>query len=347
MQRDIGGRRIGDGAAVFTIAEIGLNHDGSVDRALAMVDAAAAAGASAVKLQTITAAELVAESCPPPQHVKVASLRAFFARFELDAAAHRQVVARARERGLAALTTPFDVSMLPVLETMGFDGYKVASGDLTYDGLIAALAQTGRPLVLSTGMSSLLEVGHALRVVRAARGTTAAVLHCVSSYPTPLEDANVRAITTLRDLGVPVGLSDHGEGHLAAIAAVALGASVYERHLVLDGDDWAIDRAVSSTPAELRSLVAAMERTRVALGDGVKRCRPAEAGNVTASRRGLYARRALKAGEIVTAADVAALRPATDLAPGELAVLVGAVVPRDVAAGAPFERQDLPMRSAA
>lgn len=347
MQREIGGRRIGDGAAVFTIAEIGLNHDGSVDRALAMVDAAAVAGASAVKLQTLTASELVAESCPAPQHVKVASLRAFFARFELDAAAHRQVVARARERGLAVLTTPFDLGMLPLLETMGFDGYKVASGDLTYDGLIEALARTGRPLVLSTGMSLLTEVGHALRVVRSAGGTTAAVLHCVSAYPTPLEDANVRAVATLRELGVPAGLSDHGEGSIAAIAAVALGASVYERHLVLDGDDWAIDRAVSSTPSELRALVAAMERTRVAMGDGIKRCRPAEAGNVTASRRGLYARRALRAGDVIAAADIAALRPATDVAPGDLALLVGSVVPRDLPAGAPFERRDLLLRGAA
>jgi len=266
---------------------------------------------------------------------------------ELDAAAHRRIVTRARERGLAVLTTPFDAEMLPMLEPLGFDAYKVASGDLTWDGLLAALARTGRPLVVSTGMSHLGEVEHALRVVADAGGDVVALLHCVSAYPTPVEDENLAAIAALRQFGLPTGLSDHGGGLLSAVAAVALGASVYERHLVLEGDDWAIDRAVSSTPTELRAIVTAMSRTRAALGDGVKQCRPSEAGNVLPSRRGLYVRRALRAGDVLRAEDVAVLRPATSLPPSRLGLLLGTVLRHDVAAGAALQEADLRVRSAA
>ena len=158
MLREIAGRAIGPGARVFVIAEIGLNHGGSVDRALAMVDAAAAAGASAIKLQTLVANELVAGSCPAPAHVRAASLREFFATYELDLDAHRAVIARARAHRLAVMSTPFSERAVSMLELLGIDAFKIASGDLTYTGLITAAARTGRPLILSTGMSVLPEI---------------------------------------------------------------------------------------------------------------------------------------------------------------------------------------------
>src|SRR5688572_5040460 len=148
MRLEIAGRRIGNPAPVSAIAEIGLNHGGSLDRALAMVDAAAAAGASAIKLQTIDANHLVLPQAPGPTHVKTASLREFFRTFELDWDAHRAVASRARKLGLAVLTTPFFEEAVPVLEEIGFDAFKIASGDLTYDGLIAAAASTGAPLII-------------------------------------------------------------------------------------------------------------------------------------------------------------------------------------------------------
>ncbi len=340
--------RLWDSSSVFAIAEIGLNHGGSPERALAMVDAAAAAGASAIKLQSIVADRLVAETSCAPAHVDAVSLRAFFGRFELDWDAHRAVVTRAHDLGLAVLTTPFAVETVPVLDALGFDAFKIASGDLTFDGLIAAVAATRRPLVLSTGMSDLGEVHHAVRVARDAGARRIALLHCVSAYPTPVPDENLRAIGTLaRAFGVPVGLSDHGRGLPSAIAAVALGASVYERHFVLEGDETAIDRPVSSTPAEFAAIVAAMADTRAALGDGVKTCRPSERPNLRPSRRGLYATRTLQPGEVVTADDVAVLRPASSYGPADVSLLLGATVRRTVGAGEAFVDLHVTMGSAA
>jgi N,N'-diacetyllegionaminate synthase len=334
---DIARRPLSPNAPVFAVAEIGLNHGGDLSRAIALVDAAAGAGATAIKLQTLYADHLVAASCPPPAHVVASSLRDFFSMFELDVDAHRAIIARAREHGLAVLSTPFAEDAVAMLEELEIDAYKIASGDLTYDALIAAAARTGKPVVMSTGMSALNEVLRAISVARRAGAEHLAVLHCVSAYPTPVNAENLRAIQTLQcALDVPVGLSDHGTGAVSsAIAAVALGACIYERHLMID--DEAIDRAVSSTPAEFRAIVEAMERTRIALGDGRKRCLPAEAVNKTASRRGLYARRALRAGERIGANDVIALRPATELSPSDLGRVVDSVLSRDVAAGAPLK----------
>lgn len=334
MLREIAGRAIGSGARVFTIAEIGLNHGGSVDRALEMVDAAAAAGASAIKLQTLVADELVASTCPAPAHVTATSLREFFATYELDLDAHRAVIARARAHRLAVLSTPFSERAVSMLELLGIDAFKIASGDLTYPGLITAAARTGRPIILSTGMSFLPEIVESVASARLAGADQIAVLHCVSAYPTPPECQNLRAIATLADtLQVPVGLSDHGTGLNAAIAAVALGACIYERHLVLDEDMTAIDRPVSSTPAELGTIIRAMAQTRLALGDGRKIPQSAERPNVAPSRRGLYANRPLQAGTRVEPGDLVALRPASDFSPADLSALLGSILHCDVPAG--------------
>jgi sialic acid synthase SpsE len=342
MLREIGGRRVGPDAPVFVIAEIGLNHGGSLDSALALVDAAAAAGASAVKLQTLYADRLVAAACPAPAHVRASSLREFFSTFELDLDAHQEVVARARRHGLAVMTTPFAEDVVPALAGIGFDAYKIASGDITYLGLIRQVAATGRPLVISSGMSDLPDVEAAIGAARAAGGTELAVLHCVSAYPVPPGSENLRALSTLAEaFRQPIGLSDHGSGLVSAIAAVALGACIYERHLVLEGDTTAIDAAVSSTPAELAAIIQAMEQARRSLGSGIKVCQSAEAVNVIASRRGLYARRAMRAGEQVSREDVIALRPATRVAPSRVGALVGATLRRDITPGAPFDVGDL------
>lgn len=347
MKPDIAGRPIGPDAPVFSIAEIGLNHGGDLALALRMVDAAADAGASAIKLQTIDASQLVAPSCPPPAHVAATSLREFFAAFELDVDAHLAIVARARLHGLAVMSTPFSEDAVPMLDALGIDAFKIASGDLTYDGLIAAASATGKPLVISTGMSTLTEIEHALAVARRGSAPHVSLLHCVSAYPAPASSENLRAIATLLErFDVPVGLSDHSpDGLVSAIAAVTLGACLYERHLMLDGHE-AIDRAVSSTPAGLAAIVGAMARTRLALGDGEKRCLAAEAPNVTPSRRGLYARRDLRAGECLSPADVVALRPATRMAPADLPRLIGRPLPRDIRAGDPFIPTDVALEIA-
>jgi N,N'-diacetyllegionaminate synthase len=333
----IAGRRVGPSTAPYVIAEIGLNHGGSVDRAMALVDAAAHADADAIKLQTLFADELVAPTCPAPAHVSASSLVEFFQRFELDETAHRAVVDRARTRGLAVMATPFSERAVDLLSRLGIDAFKIASGDLTWDHLIRRVAATGAPMVMSTGMATLDETRHALDVAVRAGATDVALLHCVSAYPVPAGSENLLAIRTLADAcRVPVGLSDHGPDAFALPLAVALGASLYERHLVLDDDDDAIDRPVSSTPDELGAAIRAARRAWAALGDGRKVCLAAEAVNLVASRRSLCAVRSLPAGTVLHAADLVALRPATGVTPASLSALVGRKLKTSAAAGQPI-----------
>ena len=338
----IAGREAGAGRPLFTIAEIGLNHSGSLDRALAMVDAAAASGAAAVKLQTLQATSLVAAACPAPAHVEAASLTEFFSTFELDEAAHRAVAARARAHGLAFVSTPFSLDSVDLLERVGVDAFKIASGDVTWDALITRVARTGKPMIISTGMATLAEVSHALATARLAGATQIALLHCVSAYPTPAGSENLRAIDTLaRAFDTPVGLSDHGPDGFALPIAVALGASLYERHFMLDGDHDAIDAPVSSTPAQFTALVDAAARAAAALGTGEKRCEAAEAPNVIPSRRALYARVPLERGAVLSAADIVALRPGSGIPANRIGDVVGRRLSTDLPAGTALRYEDL------
>lgn len=336
---DLGGRRVSRDVPPLVIAEIGLNHGGSLERALTLVDAAAGAGAHAVKLQTLEAAALVAPDCPAPAHVAAESLVDFFATFELDESAHRQIAARVRSRGLRLLSTPLSESAVSMLDRLGVDAYKIASGDLTWDDLVARCASTGKPLIISTGLATLAEVENAVTVARAAGARHIALLHCVSAYPVPPGSENLLAVRTLAErFRLPVGLSDHGSDAFAYPIAVALGASLYERHLVLADDADAVDRAVSSTPDELAVAVRAGRRAWQSLGTGQKACLAAEAGNLTASRRSLCAARDLPAGAVLSARDLVVLRPATGLPPSSRALVVGCRLTRNVARGQPITR---------
>jgi sialic acid synthase SpsE len=339
----LGPHLAGPGHPLFVVAELGLNHGGSLDRALALVDAAAAAGASAIKLQTLTATALVGPDAPAPAHVDATSMVEFFQRFELDEAAHARIVARARAHQLAVLATPLSEAAVAMLERVGVDGYKIASGDITWEALIRCAAATGKPLVISTGMATLVEAQRALVWAVRAGAPSVALLHCVSAYPVPSGSENLRAIATLgMACQALVGLSDHSADAFAAPLAVAMGASIYERHLVLSADDDAVDADVSSTPAELSAAIRAADRAVEALGTGAVVCLPAERANLEASRRGLYARRALPSGHVVGVHDLVALRPATGLGAERQRDLVGVRLTRAIPAGAPFGVADLP-----
>lgn len=343
MRFNIAGRAVGRHCPLFVIAELGLNHGGSLDTALALVDAAAAAGASAVKLQTIAADRLVAAHCPAPAHVDVPSLRDFFRRFELDEAAHLAVAERAHALGLAMMSTPFSEDAVDLLQRIGCDALKIASGDLTHVHLVERAARTGLPLVMSTGLARLDEIADALAWARRAGARAIALLHCVSAYPVPGGSENLGAITELAAaFRVPVGLSDHGTQPLSAPIAVALGASVYERHFILGrGGSDEVDGPLSATPEELRALVDQAAAASAALGSGRKVCLPAERPNLEASRRGLYAARRLSAGDVVDESAVVALRPAIGLDARHWHDLVGTRVMRDLPEGAPFLPSDL------
>jgi sialic acid synthase SpsE len=266
----------------------------------------------------------------------------FFAQFELDEAAHVAIAARARAHGLAVMSTPFDLDAVDLLERVGVDAFKIASGDVTFHQLIRRAAATGKPLVVSTGMSELDEIAAALACAREAGAEHVSLLHCVSAYPTPEGSENLLAIATLaRTFDVPVGLSDHGTNPDAAVLATALGAAVYERHLVSGPESDSIDRAVSSTPAELGAIIVAAERARRALGSGIKTCLDVEAGNRTASRRGLYAARALAAGDVLAEDHFVALRPGEGVPASEWQTLVGARVVTAIRAGDAIDRTSI------
>jgi sialic acid synthase SpsE len=333
----IAGRRVASDVPPFVIAELGINHGGSLDHALALVDAAADAGAHAIKLQTIVAERLVSPVCPAPAHVDAGSMVDFFRDFELDEVAHRAVVDRARALGLKVMSTPFSEAAVDLLERVGVDAYKIASGDLTWDQLIARVAATGKPVVMSTGMATLAEARQAIDIAHAAGASDVALLHCVSAYPVPRGSENLLAIQTLADeCAVPVGLSDHGPDAFAFPLAVALGAALYERHLVLEGDTHAIDAAVSSTPRELEAAIGNARRAWAARGSGRKACLSAESVNVTASRRSLCAVRDLPAGTVLTPDDLIALRPAIGYPPSLLLALCGLTLARPATAGTPI-----------
>lgn len=342
MPIQIGRHLVGSDQPLFVIAELGLNHGGSVDHALRLVDHAAAAGASAVKLQTIAADRLVSPSAPAPTHVQASSLRDFFRAFELDASAHRAVATRARSHGLAFISTPFYEEAVDLLLDVGVDAIKIASGDITHSRLIERAAATGKPLIISTGMSTAADVADAVDVARAGGSRALALLHCVSSYPVPEGRDNLRAMSTLAALfGVPIGLSDHSANPLAAPLTVALGGSLFEKHLVEARGGQEVDAAVSAIPVELAAIVASAAATHRALGDGRKVCLDIEADHVVPSRRSLVAARDLRPGHRIESRDLLALRPATGLDARRWRGLLGRRVTRVIPAGEPFIERDL------
>jgi N,N'-diacetyllegionaminate synthase len=275
--------------------------------------------------------------------VNVASLRDLFARYELDEPAHVAVAERARRLGLGFISTPFALDAVDMLHRLGVDAFKIASGDLTHHELIARAAKTGKPLIISTGLSTMRDVADAVACAREAGARSIALLHCVSAYPVPDDQQNLGAIRTLADtFGVPVGLSDHSTTSEALPIAVALGASIYERHLKPENGDACLDEAVSSNSTQLAAAIDAAVRAKRAIGHGRREPQPAEIGNKTPSRRALYAVRDLAPGDVVTAEDIIALRPGDGLSAVHYAALAGTRLTRAIAAGEAFVDADLP-----
>jgi N,N'-diacetyllegionaminate synthase len=343
---EIGGRGIGDGAPPFLIAEAGVNHNGSPETALRLVEAAAVAGADAVKFQTFSAEALATARAPLAEYQRQRSasgsqlemLRAL----ELPREALRAARDRAVELGITFLSTPFDLPSVQLLADLGVPAYKVGSGDLTNLILLRAVAERGRPLIVSTGMATLAEVEAAVAAVRAAGDPPLILLHCTSAYPAAAADANLRAMATLRErFGVPVGYSDHTLGVATAIAAVALGAAVVEKHLTLDRSLPGPDHAASLEPPEFTEMAAALRETFAALGDGRKQPRRGEADTTFVARRSLVAARAVKAGAPIAAGDIDARRPAGGISPMRLDEVVGRRAARDLVPGALLDANDL------
>jgi N-acetylneuraminate synthase/N,N'-diacetyllegionaminate synthase len=324
----IGPRFVGAGHPCFVIAEAGVNHNGDVDLARRLIDAAAEAGANAIKFQTFRADRLVTSTAPKAAYQQAAtgadeSQFEMLRRLELSEAAHDTLFTHANSRGLAFLSTPFDERSADLLGTLKIPGFKISSGELTNLPFLEHVARLGSPLIVSTGMATLEEVRTAVAAIRAAGNPRIALLQCVSNYPANPADTNLRAMKTMRDsFGIPVGYSDHTLGNEVALAAVALGACIVEKHLTLDRSLPGPDHAASAEPAELTALVHGIRAIESALGDGVKRPAASEAGVAAVARRSLVTARDIAAGETLDDAAITALRPGGGLPPGKKATLL-------------------------
>lgn len=313
---------------VLVVAEIGNNHEGNFQRAAELVRAAAACGVDGVKFQTVRADQLVRRS----DTERFERLK----RFELTEGQFGELSNLARGLGLAFLSTPLALSVVSFLEPM-VDAFKIASGDNDFFPLLEQVARTGKPLVISTGVSELSQIDAAVSLVRgqwALHGGTGelALLHCVSSYPAPLEQSNLRSIPFLAEqFGCTVGYSDHTLGIQSAVLAAATGARIIEKHFTLDKNfsDFR-DHQLSADPAEMREIVKQVRQVESLLGVWDKRIEPCEAPSRTAIRRSIAAARDLKKGTRITAGDLKWLRPADGLRPDDEVKLLDRVLKRDV-----------------
>jgi N-acetylneuraminate synthase len=321
----------------FIIAEAGVNHNGSLDLALRLVDAAKASGADAVKFQTFRADLLATRSArkAPYQERTTANAESQFEmlqRLELDAAAHQCLIDHCRQIGIQFLSSPFDTKSADLLAAMDVPLYKVPSGEITNLPFLQHLAGKGRPLILSTGMSTLGEVEEAVHVLQASGATQLTLLHCVTEYPAPYAEVNLRAMQTLKAaFGLPVGYSDHTPGIDIAIAAVALGAEVIEKHFTLDRSLPGPDHAASLEPVELRQMVLSIRHVEVALGTGIKAPAPCELPNLPIARKSVVAARSLPAGHQLAVGDLDIKRPGNGIAPKLLPALLGRTLRASVA----------------
>lgn len=325
--------------ACYIIAEAGVNHDGSLDKALQLVDVAAVAGADAVKFQTFSAQRLTTASAPKAAYQQRTtdageSQLDMLSRLELTDEAHRVLQRRARERGITFISTPFDEQACDFLETLDLPLYKVPSGELTNIPFLRHVARKKRPMILSTGMASLGEIERAIAVVREAGCDDVTVLHCTSSYPAEMADVNLRAMQSMATtFGVRVGYSDHTLGIEVSTAAVALGARVIEKHFTIDKTSPGPDHAASLEPAELGALVRAIRNIEAALGDGVKRQRPVELEVARVARKSIVAARDLEVDAVIGADDVVMRRPGNGLSSEYLDAVIGRRLRTAVASG--------------
>lgn len=340
----------------FVIAEIGVNHNGSLELALQLVEAAAAAGAHAAKFQTFRADAVTARNAATVAYQKAAAdaddQHSMLKALELGPDEHRAVARRCEELGIEFMSTAFDKESLDLLCEIGIRRIKVPSGEVTNTPYLEDCGRRGLPIILSTGMADLEEVRYAVSVLREAMppqrrpdpaGLPAlTVLHCTSAYPTAFEDVNLRAMAAMaRELGVEIGYSDHTQGIFVPPVAVALGARVIEKHVTLDRTLPGPDHRASIEPGELKAMIQAIADAERLLGDGVKAARPAEMEARALVRRGLKAARDLPAGAVLTEADVFVLRPATGMAPVHFRSAIGRRLAAPLAAGDPIEHEHL------
>lgn len=321
------------------IAEAGVNHNGDMGLARRLIDVAAAAGADLVKFQTFRADKLVTAYASKAEYQSRAtdaaeSQHAMISKLELTREMHDVLIAHCKSRGIGFFSTGFDVDSIDLLMQLGLQFIKIPSGEITNLPLLRHVGRHAKPVILSTGMAMLSEIEAALEALEqsGAPRDRITVLHCNTEYPTPMPDVNLRAMLAIRDtFGVAVGYSDHTLGIEVPIAAVALGATVIEKHFTLDRKLPGPDHKASLEPAELKAMVSAIRNIEQALGDGIKRPSASETKNKPIARKSLVAACAIRAGEVFSASNLAVKRPGTGLSPMRWDEVVGRAAPRDFA----------------
>lgn len=335
-------------SSVFVIAEAGVNHNGDLALALRLCDAAHEAGADAVKFQTFRAQDLVLRGAPTAEYQSRQTgdqdQFVMLQRLELSEAQHRAIMAHCQAIGIEFFSTPFSIQALDMLVGLGVRRLKMSSGELTHRALIEHAAASQLPLLLSTGMATMAEISEALAWSRVARGhlREVCVLHCTSAYPAPDGALNLTAMAAMAsEWGLPVGYSDHSLGIEAPLAAVALGATVIEKHLTLDRSLPGPDHAASLEPAEFAQMVRGIRRVSAMLGDGRKAPRPDELDTARVARRSVVVLQDVQAGTILQADMLACRRPATGIAPRDLPALIGRRMAVALPAGSVLQWDDL------
>ena len=326
--------------SVFIIAEAGVNHNGDLSTAKKLVDAAAEAGADAIKYQTFKAEKVAAFKEDPNQ---VGMLK----KLELSESDFADLFTYCSEKHIQCMSTAFDESSVDFLDSLGMEIFKIPSGEITNKYLIQRVASKKKPILLSTGMSFLGEVETAISWIfeiwsPLEEKPRLTLLHCVSKYPAKSEDVNLKAMETLkRSFQLPVGFSDHTLGIEVPIAAVALGAEVIEKHFTLDRNMEGPDHKSSLEPKEFREMVRGIRNVERALGDGIKRPAPNEEKTKGVARRSLVAARKIKAGDIISEDDIALKRPGTGIQPEFKEILIGMKVRRDIGEDTVFRWDDV------
>ncbi len=323
--------------SVFIIAEAGVNHNGLIDNAYRLIDVAVEAGADAVKFQTFKAEKLVSKSADKANYQKQTTDESetqfeMIKKLELSVDVHKKLIKYCNERGIMFLSTPFDHESINLLNELGLEIMKIPSGEITNLPYLRHIGALKKKVILSTGMSTLEEVGDALSILINA-GTAKeniTVLHANTMYPTPLNDANLNAMLTIQqEFDITVGYSDHTMGIEVDIAAVAMGASIIEKHFTLDNSLSGPDHKASLEPKELKAMVTSIRNIEKALGNGVKMPSNSEKPNISVARKSIVANQAIKIGDIFTEENITVKRPGNGISPMKWDEVVGSVSEKD------------------
>lgn len=330
----------------FIIAEVGVNHNGSVELAEQLIEAALKAGADAIKFQTFKASSLLTQDAPKAKYqckgtIKDKSQFDMLSRLELSFKDFERLASVCEKAGIKFLSSPFDMESIDFLDSLGVEFYKIPSGEITNFSYLREIARRNKPVIMSTGMADLGEVEDALDVLlsNGLDRDSITLLHCNTEYPTPYSDANLRAMLTLKAAfpGIRVGYSDHTCGIEVSVAAVALGAAVIEKHFTLDKNMPGPDHRTSLEPAEFELLVSSIRNVEQAMGSGIKKPTESERKNITVVRKSIVAARDIKKGEIFSEDNLTTKRPACGLSPMMWPQVIGRVARRDFRKDEPVE----------